>query len=140
MLRQTDAYYSLMSVSFSLLYRCLAECQGRTAHSLEIQFVDRTVFTAIVCSPLRFVNIAFPSARFIGMHHPATACSPGCSARTPLRPQDAVRASPNQVRCMHVGWDNQTEALRRWDMKKPQRKLASAILAPGRFHLRCFAH
>ena len=25
-------------------------------------------------------------------------------------------------------------------MKKPQQKLASAILAPGRFHLRCFTH
>ena len=23
-----------------------------------------------------------------------------------LRPQDAAMASPNQVRCMHVGWDD----------------------------------
>ena len=29
--------------------------------------------------------------------------------QTPV-PQDAAMASPNQVRCMHVGWDNQAEA------------------------------
>ena len=42
----------------------------------------------------------------ISFWDPATSASPGRSAWASLRPQDAAHAEPNQVRCMHVGWDD----------------------------------
>ena len=39
--------------------------------------------------------------------NPATSYSPGRSAMALLRPLGAAMAEPNQVQCMHVGWDGQ---------------------------------
>ena len=41
---------------------------------------------------------------------------------------------------MHVGWDGRIIESARLDMKKPQLKLASAIIAPGRSQPRCIRH
>ena len=72
--------------------------------------------------------------------NPATSYSPGRSAMALLRPLGAAMASPSQVRCMHVDWDGLIIESARLDMKKPQQKLASAIIAPGRSQPRCIRH
>ena len=44
---------------------------------------------------------------YIIIWDPATSYSPGRSAMALLRPLGAAMAEPNQVQCMHVGWDGQ---------------------------------